>query len=62
MPAYLLAAVTGLARVEGNHHYLSDVFAGATLGIVIGNAVVYKPKDFAVSLAPGHINLKWSFN
>jgi membrane-associated phospholipid phosphatase len=62
VPAYLLATVTGLARVEGNHHYLSDVFAAATLGIVIGNAVVYKPKDFSVSLAPGRMGLNWAFN
>ena len=62
VPAYLLATVTGLARVEGKHHYLSDVFAGATLGIVIGNAVVYEPKDLTVSLAPGRVGLKWSFN
>jgi membrane-associated phospholipid phosphatase len=62
VPAYLLATVTGLARVEGNYHYLSDVFAGATLGIVIGNAVVYQPKDLEVSLGPGRLGLKWRFN
>jgi membrane-associated phospholipid phosphatase len=62
IPAYVLAAVTGLARVEGNHHYLSDVLAGATLGIVIGNAVVYKPKDVSVSVGPGRMDLKLAFN
>jgi len=62
VPAYLLATVTGLARVEGDHHYLSDVLAGATLGIVIGNAVVYAPKDVSLSASPGQINLSWKFN
>jgi membrane-associated phospholipid phosphatase len=58
VPAYALATVTGLARVEDYHHYLSDVIAGATLGIVIGNAVVYAPKDVSVSVGPG----QWSLN
>ena len=62
VPAYLLATVTGLARVEGDHHYLSDVLAGATLGIVIGNSVVYAPKDVSVSAGPGQVNLTWKFN
>jgi membrane-associated phospholipid phosphatase len=62
VPAYLLATVTGLARVEGYHHYLSDVLAGGTLGIVIGNAVVYRPKDVSVSVGPGQMGLKFAFN
>ncbi|HUO57693.1 MAG TPA: phosphatase PAP2 family protein [bacterium] len=62
IPAYLLATVTGLARVEGYHHYLSDVLAGATLGIVIGNAVVYRPKDVSISVAPGRVKLQLAFN
>jgi membrane-associated phospholipid phosphatase len=62
VPAYLLATVTGLARVEGYHHYLSDVVAGATLGVIIGNAVVYTPKDIPISLGPGQVRLTWKFN
>ena len=62
VPAYLFAVVTGLARVEGYHHYLSDVTAGATLGFLIGNCVVYKPKDFSVSAGPGRVSLQWVFN
>lgn len=60
--AYLFGTVTGLARVEGYHHYLSDVIAGATLGIVIGNAVVYTPKDVTVGVGPGQMQLKLAFN
>lgn len=62
VPAYILATVTGFARVEGGYHYLSDVIAGATLGIVIGNAVVYAPRDVSVSAGIGRMNLKLSFN
>ncbi len=60
--AYLLGTLEGLARVEGYYHYLSDVFAGATFGILIGNAVVYAPKDVSLSAGPGQLNLSWKFN
>ena len=62
VPVYLLGTVTALARVEGYHHYLSDVIAGATLGIVIGNSVVYAPKDVSISAGFGQANLKLAFN
>lgn len=62
VPAYLFGVVTGLARVEGYHHYLSDVLAGATLGVVIGNAVVYAPKDVSISAGPGQVHLRLAFN
>ena len=62
IPAYLLATVTAMARVEGRYHYLSDVIAGATLGIVVGNAVVYAPKDISISIAPGQLHLNLAFN
>jgi hypothetical protein len=62
IPAYALATVTALARVEGYHHYLSDVVGGATLGIIIGNAVVYQPKELQVGLGPGSFQLTWHFN
>ena len=60
--AYTLGTVTAFARVEGEHHYLSDVIAGATLGIVIGNMVVYKPKDISLGLGPGTAEIKLAFN
>jgi membrane-associated phospholipid phosphatase len=59
---YVLGAVTAFSRVEGYHHYLSDTIAGATLGIVIGNAVVYAPKDVKVSVGPGQLDLSLAFN
>jgi membrane-associated phospholipid phosphatase len=60
--AYALGTVTALARVAGYHHYLSDTLAGATLGIVIGNAVVYTPKDMKLSVGPGQMELQLAFN
>ncbi len=62
IPAYALATVTAFARVEGYHHYLSDVIAGAALGVIVGNAVVYAPKDVTVSAGLGEISAKWTFN
>jgi membrane-associated phospholipid phosphatase len=38
-PAYLLAAGIGYSRMEYNKHNLSDVLAGATLGIIVGRTV-----------------------
>lgn len=38
--AYPLAAFVGFTRIRQNKHYLSDVFAGATLGLIVGRSVV----------------------
>jgi membrane-associated phospholipid phosphatase len=40
VPSYLVASAIGLSRIESNRHYLSDVLAGATLGIITGRTVV----------------------
>jgi len=39
VPMYALAAGIGLSRVEQDRHHLSDVIAGATLGIIVGRSV-----------------------
>ncbi|MGE5127469.1 MAG: phosphatase PAP2 family protein, partial [Betaproteobacteria bacterium] len=39
VPAYLLATGIGLSRIESSKHYLSDVLAGATLGVIVGRTV-----------------------
>jgi membrane-associated phospholipid phosphatase len=39
VPAYVLASGIGLSRIEKDRHYLSDVLAGATLGIIVGRTV-----------------------
>jgi membrane-associated phospholipid phosphatase len=61
VPAYAMATLTAFARVEGYHHYLSDVIAGATLGILVGNAVVYAPKGLSVSAFPGGMTVTVRF-
>jgi membrane-associated phospholipid phosphatase len=40
VPAYVLAAVMGYSRIVRDKHYLSDVAAGATLGVIVGRAAV----------------------
>jgi len=39
VPAYVLASGIGLSRIESNRHNLSDVLAGATLGLIVGRTV-----------------------
>ncbi len=39
IPAYVLAVGTGLGRMEDRKHYLSDVIAGAAIGLTVGRAV-----------------------
>ena len=39
VPAYALAIATGLGRVEEHWHFPSDVIAGATLGLIVGETV-----------------------
>jgi membrane-associated phospholipid phosphatase len=39
VPAYALASCIGLTRIESNRHNLSDVLAGATIGIIAGRTV-----------------------
>jgi membrane-associated phospholipid phosphatase len=39
LPAYLLASGIGVSRIEKDKHYLSDVLAGATLGLIVGRTV-----------------------
>ena len=40
VPAYAVASVIGLSRVQENKHWLSDVVGGAALGYLSGRAVV----------------------
>ena len=60
VPAYTLASLVAVSRLQRNKHYLSDVMAGATLGYIVGRTVVKvngKPLDATrtgaqVSLSP----------
>ncbi|QXC58987.1 phosphatase PAP2 family protein [Vibrio mimicus] len=51
LPAYGIAALSGLGRVEGNKHYWRDVLAGAALGTV--SAWIFtEPFDDSVQVLP----------
>jgi hypothetical protein len=39
IPAYALAGFIGASRIERNKHHLSDVAAGAALGLIVGRTV-----------------------
>ena len=40
IPAYTVAALVGLSRIEQGKHFLSDVIFGATLGYIAGRTAV----------------------
>lgn len=42
IPMYLLATLTGLSRINDDKHWLSDVIAGATIGIFWGRSAVLR--------------------
>jgi membrane-associated phospholipid phosphatase len=46
LPAYVIAGLVGIERIHDNKHWLTDVFAGAALGTVIGRGfgIVYHNK------------------
>jgi membrane-associated phospholipid phosphatase len=39
VPAYAMAGLVGWSRVRDRHHWMSDVFFGATLGTIAGRTV-----------------------
>jgi len=58
LPAYTLASLVAVSRLQRNKHYLSDVMAGATLGYIVGRTVVRvngKPLD--TPRAGAHLSL-----
>jgi membrane-associated phospholipid phosphatase len=63
IPAYVMAAWVGASRMERQRHYLSDVIAGATIGILGGRSVTLGTGSarFAISpmAAPGGIGVNF---
>lgn len=39
VPLYLMVPVVSVARIVGDHHYLADVVAGASVGSIVGYAL-----------------------
>lgn len=53
-PAYTLAAIVALSRIQDNKHHLSDVLFGAGLGTLVGRglAIPYRSNRKRISLRP----------
>jgi membrane-associated phospholipid phosphatase len=61
--AYGIAALTGAARLEDNKHYMTDVLAGAILGIVAGRTLSYQsPVRFTVPKGGLGLGVSYKFN
>lgn len=54
VPAYAVAGLIGVSRMDKNVHYLSDVIAGAGIGILSARSVLRKDSE---PLSPGHARL-----
>jgi membrane-associated phospholipid phosphatase len=52
IPAYVGAAWVGASRINSQRHFLSDVVAGATVGILAGHAVTVGSGGTRFSLGP----------
>jgi hypothetical protein len=57
-PAYVAAALVGASRLQRDKHHLTDVLAGATVGLIVGRAVVrMNGKPVPGSAEPAGINV-----
>jgi membrane-associated phospholipid phosphatase len=53
VPAYAFASYVAISRLHDNVHFLSDVTAGATVGIIAGRTVTRHGREsFPVTLVP----------
>ncbi|MBS4029515.1 MAG: phosphatase PAP2 family protein [Ignavibacteriales bacterium] len=64
VPAFALASVVGVQRMQTNAHHLSDVLSGALLGIMVGKGfgkVHQEENEEAISFAPNVLMLNNTF-
>jgi membrane-associated phospholipid phosphatase len=52
IPAYAMASWVGASRIEKKRHYLSDVLAGATIGILAGRSVTFGSGHTRFAIVP----------
>ena len=52
IPAYAVASYVGMARIEKQKHFLSDVAFGAAVGILAGRTVTVGSGDKRFALTP----------
>ncbi len=67
IPAFLAAAYVGATRLQENAHHLSDVFAGATIGYLVGRTVTRRRRSgreprYTWNLAPARGGFAASFS
>ncbi len=65
VPAYMFATYVAASRLHENRHYLSDVLAGATIGIIAGRtATRHRPSRYAVipTAFPGGLGIQVSIS
>jgi membrane-associated phospholipid phosphatase len=53
-PAFLLAGLVAVGRMEKNRHFLSDVVAGATLGYLVARTVIRENDDSPTAATIGN--------
>lgn len=61
MTAYGLAAFTALGRMEENKHFLSDVIAGATIGLLTSRLLIRGRENISVFATPRRIGISYDF-
>ncbi|MSS71325.1 MAG: phosphatase PAP2 family protein [Candidatus Latescibacteria bacterium] len=59
VPLYLVGIFVAAGRIEGDHHFLSDVIAGAALGTVVGVSVT-RTEAKRISVLPGRTPDGWT--
>lgn len=60
--SYSVAGLAGLSRIYDNRHWISDVFAGAVLGIAVGNLVCPVHKDSGLTIVPAKMGPAYGFH
>ncbi len=58
---YSAATLTGLARINDNRHWMTDVLAGAAVGVAAGRWVTRGHRAAGVAVIPGGLALQLQF-
>ena len=58
---YGIAGMTGLARINDDKHWLSDVVAGGTIGYLVGRQLNHRPGRIRAGVGPGSAGLTIAF-
>lgn len=57
--AYSVATLAGISRIYDNKHWLTDVVAGATIGMLVGNLVSHRSSNSQLTFVPfGNANFQ----